>query len=135
MSRAVLGRGVTDISLLGIAGFVVNMATTFQDVAVDGMAVDIMEEEERARASGMMFGGQSIGIAAATALSGFAIARLGPSAAYLASVIGAITLYLLLLTERAGERLVPWSAGDVHPRNRDIHVGAWWPSSRAPSSR
>ena len=36
--------GVTDILLLGIAGFVVNMATTFQDVAVDGMAVDVMEE-------------------------------------------------------------------------------------------
>ena len=54
-----------------------------------------------------MFGGQSIGIAAATALSGFAIARLGPAAAYLlsASFIGAITLYMLLLTERPGERL------------------------------
>ncbi len=126
---ALIGPGVTDILLLGIAGFVVNMATTFQDVAVDGMAVDIMEEEERARASGMMFGGQSIGMAATTALSGLAIVRLGPSAAYLLSAgfIGAITLYLLLLTERAGERLVPWSAGDVHPRNRAIHVGAWWP--------
>src|SRR5687767_3624206 len=127
---ALIGPGVTDILLLGIGGFVVNMATTFQDVAVDGMAVDIMEEDERARASGMMFGGQSIGIAAATALSGLAIARLGPSAAYLLSAgfIGAITLYLLLLTERAGERLVPWSAGDVHPRNRAIHVGAWRPN-------
>ena len=52
------------------------MATTFQDVAVDGMAVDIMKEEERARASGMMFGAQSIGIVAATALSGLAIGRL-----------------------------------------------------------
>ncbi len=126
---ALVGPGVTDIVLLGIAGFIVNMATTFQDVGVDGMAVDIMEEEERARASGMMFGGQSIGIAAATALTGLAIARLGPSAAYLlaASFIGAITLYLLLLRERFGERLVPWSGGDVHPRNRAIHVGEWWP--------
>ena len=116
---AFIGPGVTDILLLGIGGFVVNMATTFQDVAVDGMAVDIMEEDERARASGMMFGGQSIGIAAATALSGLAIARLGPSAAYLLSAagfIGAITLYLLLLTERAGERLV---------NNFGISLAAW----------
>jgi PAT family beta-lactamase induction signal transducer AmpG len=51
------------------------------------MAVDIMEEEERARASGMMFGGQSIGMAAATALSGLAIVRLGPSAAYCAGLV------------------------------------------------
>jgi PAT family beta-lactamase induction signal transducer AmpG len=77
----------------------------------------------------MMFGGQSVGIAAATALSGLAIARLGPAAAYLlsAAFIGAITLYVLRLTERTGERLVPWSTGDVHPRNRAIHIDAWWP--------
>jgi PAT family beta-lactamase induction signal transducer AmpG len=133
VSCALIRPGVTDIWLLGIASFVVNMATTFQDVGVDGMAVDIMEEEERARASGMMFGGQSIGIASSTALSGLAIARLGPSAAYLltASFIGAITLYLLLLRERSGERLVPWSTGDVHPRNRAIHVGKWWPILRS----
>ena len=126
---ALIGPGVTDILLLGMAGFIVNMATTFQDVGVDGLAVDIMKEEERARASGMMFGGQAIGISASTAFSGLAIARLGPSAAYLlsASFVGIITLYLLLLRERPGERLVPWSAGDVHPRNRAIHVGQWWP--------
>ena len=133
VSCAVIGPGATDISLLGFAGFVVNMATTFQDVAVDGMAVDIVEEGERARASGMMFGGQAIGIAAATAFSGIAIARLGPSAAYLlsAGIIGVITLHMLLIRERAGERLVPWSAGGVHSRNRDIHVGAWWPILRS----
>ena len=34
---------------------------------------------------------------------------------------------MLLVTAHAGERLVPWSAGDVHPRNRVIHVGASQP--------
>src|SRR5690606_19414013 len=70
---------VKDIVLLGVIGFAVNAATTFQDVAVDGLAVDIMEEEERARASGMMFGGQAIGMSLSTALSGAAIAAYGPS--------------------------------------------------------
>ena len=121
--------------LLGIAGFVVNMATTFQDVAVDGLAVDIMEEDERARASGMMFGGQSIGIALSTALSGMAMARLGPSAAYLLSAgfIGAVTLFVVNLRERPGERGLPWTAGEAHPRNREIHVGAWWPILKSTS--
>ncbi|WP_340589321.1 MFS transporter [Erythrobacter alti] len=121
--------GVEDILLLGIAGFVVNMATTFQDVAVDGLAVDIMEEEERARASGMMFGGQAIGIATATTLTGLAIAQLGPSAAYLlaAAFIGIITIYMLVLRERPGERRLPWSDGEVHQRNLEIQLGAWWP--------
>lgn len=123
---------VDDVLLLGLAGFAVNMATTFQDVAVDGLAVDIMEEEERARASGMMFGGQSIGIALSTMLTGMAIARLGPSAAYVlaACFIGIITLYVLCLKERPGERRLPWSEGTVHPRNRAVHIGAWVPIFR-----
>jgi MFS transporter, PAT family, beta-lactamase induction signal transducer AmpG len=126
---AAVGPGVDDVLLLGIAGFAVNVATAFQDVAVDGLAVDIMEEEEHARASGMMFGGQSIGMAASTALAGMLIARFGPSAAYLfsAGFIGLITLYVLVLRERPGERLVPWGQGDAHPRNRDLHLGAWRP--------
>ncbi len=126
---AVMRPEVDDILLLGIAGFVVNMATTFQDVAVDGLAVDIMEEEERARASGMMFGGQAIGISLATGLTGVAIAAFGPSAAYLLSAgfIGMITGYILILRERDGERRFPWGTGGIHPRNAEIHLSAWWP--------
>lgn len=132
VGAAVAAPEVDDILLLGLAGFLVNMATTFQDVAVDGLAVDIMEEEERARASGMMFGGQSIGMALSTALTGMAIARMGPSAAYLlaACFIGAITLYVLWLKERTGERRFPWSEGQAHARNLAVHVGAWGPIFR-----
>ncbi|WP_237392464.1 MFS transporter [Aurantiacibacter rhizosphaerae] len=126
---AVARPGVEDVLLLGIAGFVVNMATTFQDVAVDGLAVDIMKEDERARASGMMFGGQAIGISLATMLTGYAIASFGPSAAYLlaAGFIAIITAYIILLRERGGERRLPWSGGHTHPRNESIQLGAWWP--------
>ena len=126
---ALFSPGVDDLLLLAFAGFVVNMATTFQDVAVDGLAVDITQDDERARASGMMFGGQSIGMAASTALTGLAIARFGPAAAYLlsAALIAAVTAYVLLLRERPGERCLPWSAGAAHPRNTAIQLGAWPP--------
>ena len=132
IGAAALAPQASDIVLLGMAGFLVNMATTFQDVAVDGLAVDIMEEDERARASGMMFGGQSIGMALSTALTGMAIARMGPSAAYLlaAGFIAMVTLYVLSLRERAGERRLPWSEGKAHARNLAIHVGAWGPIFR-----
>lgn len=132
IGAAALAPQASDIVLLGMAGFLVNMATTFQDVAVDGLAVDIMEEDERARASGMMFGGQSIGMALSTALTGMAIARMGPSAAYLlaAGFIAMVTLYVLFLRERAGERRLPWSEGEAHARNLAIHVGAWGPIFR-----
>lgn len=120
---------VTDITMLGLIGFCLNSATTFQDVAVDGLAVDIMEEEERARGSGMMFGGQAIGIASATALSGAVIGVWGVQAAYLiiATLVGLLSLYIVSFREREGEKRLFWSSGAPHPRNLDIQVGAWWP--------
>ncbi|MCB2047440.1 MAG: MFS transporter [Novosphingobium sp.] len=129
LGAAVIQPGVNDVTVLAAIGFAVNLATTFQDVAVDGMAVDIMQEEERARGSGMMFGGQAIGASLSTALTGFAISRLGPAAAYLlsASVIALITLYVVWLRERDGERRLPWSTGQTHERNARIHIGAWRP--------
>ena len=129
ISCAVIGPGVEDIVLLGAIGFIVNAATTFQDVAVDGLAVDIMEEEERARAAGMMFGGQMIGMSLATALSGAAIVAYGPSAAYLLSAlfIGAVTLLVIATRERPGERLLPWSGGQATALNRAVQAERWWP--------
>ncbi len=126
---AIVQPEVTQIGLLAAAAFVVNSATTFQDVAVDGLAVDIMEEDERARASGMMFGGQAIGIAVSTALSGAIIAQFGASAAYLftALLIGLATVYMAFVREREGERKLPWSAGTAHSRNTAIQAEAWWP--------
>lgn len=128
-SAAAISPRVGDVMLLGVIGFLVNMATTFQDVAVDGLAVDIMEEDERARGSGMMFGGQAIGAAMATSLTGLAMASLGPAAAYLLSAgfVALITLYVFALRERQGERRTPWSPGQTHERNKLVHVGAWWP--------
>ena len=125
----ILNPGVGDVAVLGAIGFAVNMATTFQDVAVDGLAVDIMEEEERARGSGMMFGGQSIGIATATALTGAVIGQYGAPAAYaiVAALILALCLYIVAFSEREGERRLPWHAGAAHPRNLEIQAQAWWP--------
>ena len=126
---ALLNPGVGDVAILGAIGFVVNMATTFQDVAVDGLAVDIMEEEERARGSGMMFGGQSIGIATATALTGAVIGTYGAPAAYgiVAGLIALLCVYIFAFQEREGERRFPWSEGRAHARNLEIQAEAWWP--------
>ncbi|MDC8754660.1 MFS transporter [Erythrobacter sp. sf7] len=126
---ALIDPAVTDVGFLGAIGFAVNMATTFQDVAVDGLAVDIMTEDERARGSGMMFGGQSIGIAAATAICGFVIEDFGAPAAFLivAAIILALCVYIATFRERDGERLLPWSGGAAQQRNLDIQIEAWWP--------
>ncbi|MXO50819.1 MFS transporter [Erythrobacter gaetbuli] len=133
VAAALIDPAVTDVTILGGIGFAVNMATTFQDVAVDGLAVDIMTEEERARGSGMMFGGQAIGVGVATAICGFVIERLGAPAAFLivAALIFALCVYIASFRERGGERSLPWSAGQAHRRNLEIQLDAWWPLLKA----
>ncbi len=132
VTAALINPGPGDVVIIAAIGFAVNLATTFQDVAVDGLAVDIMSEEERARGSGMMFGGQSIGISGATAMAGFVIEDFGAPAAFgvVAALMFALGSYVALFREREGERLMPWSAGEALARNKAIQLEAWWPLLR-----
>ena len=124
---ALVDPGYGDIAALSAFSFLIMTATTFQDVAVDGMAVDLIPDAERARASGLMFGGQSIGIAAGTAFTGFTIAAAGFPAAMLgnAGFVGVILLMLIFVRERPGERLLPWTRGRASDASVTLQVGAW----------
>jgi PAT family beta-lactamase induction signal transducer AmpG len=46
---------------LSFYGFLVNLFSSIQDLAVDGMSVDVLPQEDRATAQGFMVGGQAIG--------------------------------------------------------------------------
>lgn len=133
LCAAFIQPAVDQVLLLGLLGLLGNAATTFQDVGVDGMAVDLLRENERAKGGGMMFGGQLIGTAAATAGTGWAIAELGASGAYLtaAAAVALVTVYLACVCERAGERTLPWKPGRAHAANLAVHTGRWWPVLRS----
>ena len=62
IAGALLQPAAQDIAILSILGFIANAAVTFQDVGIDSLAVDIMPEEERAGASGIMCGAQFVGV-------------------------------------------------------------------------
>jgi len=130
---AALAPGGREVLLLSTLGFVINMAVTFQDVAIDGMVVDILSKDEQARAGGIMFGAQGLGRASGVAMSGWLIAWRGIGAAYLgmAAVLVVVLVYGLFIREREGERALPWTAGAAHPRNLAIQVEAWWPLLKA----
>lgn len=121
--------GADEVLVLGIFGFLGNAATTFQDVAADGLAVDLLEEEERGRGSGFMAGGQLLGTAGATAATGWAIANFGAAGAYIAAAIAiaAVNVFMILVRERSGERLLPWSQGSSREENIAVQARAWWP--------
>lgn len=126
---ASLNPGFSDIALLSIISFLINAATTFQDVAVDGLAVDLIPDDERPRANGFMFGGQAVGIALGAALGGLIIASFGLSIAFLyAGALVSVSLTLVLVfRERPGERLLPWTHGQVSSEARTQKADAWGP--------
>lgn len=118
--------------LIGTFSFIIMTATTFQDVAIDGMAIDIVPDEERARANAFMFGGQSVGIAGGAAMTGQAISAWGPTTAFLlvASLVAIIFLLIVFIREREGERLLPWTRGSAAACNVSIQAQAWGPVFR-----
>jgi len=132
LAGAILAPEAADILLLSTLGFCANTAVTFQDVGIDSLAVDIMKENERAKAAGIMFGAQLLGVSAATALGGYLFQNTGITIGLigLAFVPLLVMIYGIFIRERAGERRLPWSQGNSHPRNLNIQVEAWWPLLR-----
>jgi PAT family beta-lactamase induction signal transducer AmpG len=133
VAMAVANPAASDVVLLSIFAFLINIATSFQDVAIDGMAVDLVPDAERAHANGLMFGGQAIGMAASGAAAGIGIALIGlPGVLLLAALLVAIlVLCIALCRERPGERLLPWTNGAPSAHSLDAHLGAWIPVLKA----
>ncbi|WP_300974587.1 MFS transporter [Sphingomonas sp. LHG3406-1] len=126
---AIVGPGPQAITLLAAFGFVANLFTTIQDVAIDGMAIDLIPEEERGRANGFMFGGQALGMAIGTSLTGYLLYLSGMdlAAAATALIVAAPLSLIILLRERPGERLMPWTPGQPSDHALALHAGAWKP--------
>jgi PAT family beta-lactamase induction signal transducer AmpG len=127
LAMALANPGARDAALLGGFAFAINLASSVQDVAVDGLAVEVIPTSELGLANGFMFGGSTIGVAAGAALTGTLIASRGLPIAMLAlaSLIATILLLVLAVRERPGERLLPWSAGQADPTSRDRQLGSF----------
>lgn len=115
------------VAVIAALAFVVNLCTSVQDVAVDGLAVEILPESERARANGFMFGGQAIGIALGAAAGGYLVAYEGLPAALLAiaAMIAAVLLLVISIRERPGERALPWTAGIASAESKSRQLGGF----------
>jgi len=116
------------IGWLTALGFALNFFTAFQDVAVDGMAIDLIPINQQARANGFMWGGKMVGIAGATVGGAWMINAYGFGAAWFghALLIGMVMLIPLLARERSGERLLPWTSGRAAEEARRLQLEGWW---------
>ena len=129
---AVAAPGPDDLQLIVYIVFLIGAGSAIQDVAVDGLAVDILSEEDQGTASSFMFAGQTVGRSLAAIGAALGLEYYGSQITFLGflPVILLITLYVVFLRERPGERLLPWTAGQASQVNLERHVGAWWPMAK-----
>lgn len=115
---------LNNIVLLTWVAFGLNCFVAVQDVAVDGMAIDVLPAGERGRANSFMAFGQVAGYAASGALSALALVEFGLFGAgmTLAVLLLLIFLWGVAVRERRGERLLPWSHGDTLSRSVELQA-------------
>ena len=106
-------------------GFVINAFSATQDVAVDGMAIDVLPEDERGRANAFMAAGQVAGFSAYGALCGTLLPLVGlPVTALVCAVtVAAIFVLVAVVRERPGERTLPWTPGEAAARDEAAELG------------
>ena len=101
------------IGLLMVIGVVINSFAATQDVAVDGMSIDLTPTREQGRLNAFMSFGVAIGWSTTAAVSGVMLVTLGMKATAIAaaSVSGLVLLLFVFVLEREGERNLPWTSG------------------------
>lgn len=117
-SMAWVADPLENVWTLIVLGTAINTFGALQDVAVDGMAIDILPEGERGRANAFMAFGQAAGFSLFGALNGYLLVEHGLTVTALVSTItvAGIFLFVTLVRERQGERLLPWTAGRATAR-------------------
>jgi PAT family beta-lactamase induction signal transducer AmpG len=108
--------------------FITNVFGSMQDVAVDALAVDLLDDSERGKANGLMYGSSYFGSLLGGGGLGWVLATYDMRTALIvqAVVLILIMLFPLLLRERPGERLFPWSRGEASALTIAIsNVSTW----------
>ena len=114
--------GVLTASVISLSIFIV-----FQDIATDSLAIDIVPLTEQAKANGFMWGAKIIGTSGSLALGTWLLNHYGfaPAIRMLSVLIFLIMLVPLVLRERPGEKLLPWTTGSPSPESKLLKVDSW----------
>lgn len=141
LSLTLVENPAEQMGLLMLLGVLINIFAATQDVAVDGMAIDLTPVNEQGRLNAFMAFGKSIGWSISGAISGVLLVSIGLGAtAVIASAASAVILLAaLFILERRGEKRLPWSQGRFGgeavaastfvSQFRGINAVLWSPSS------
>jgi len=124
IAMSVVKDPLNNLSILMAAGFCISFFGAFQDVATDGMAIDIVPINEQARANGLMWGAKTVGISLSLVTGTWIINHYGFQQAILtlSAAVCLIMLIPLFLRERPGEKLLPWTKGQTTPEVANVQL-------------
>jgi MFS transporter, PAT family, beta-lactamase induction signal transducer AmpG len=127
ISMAFVPDPLNNLNLMMAAGFAIGFFGSFQDVATDGMAIDIVPENQQARANGLMWGAKIIGTSASLAIGSWLLNKYNFTNAILtlSVAVALIMMAPLLLRERAGEKLLPWTNGEASAETKKMQLTSW----------
>ena len=127
LAFAFFPHGLDDLVTLTALCFALNCFGAAQDVAVDGMAIDVLPEEEHGRANAFMGFGQVAGLSGSAAISAFVLQSFGLPGISVMLVAGfsAILLWAVLVRERPGEKILPWTSGHATERSLQLRADSW----------
>lgn len=127
LSMAFIPDPLNNLTVLMIAAFSVSLFSVFQDIGVDGMAIDILPVDQQARANGLMWGSKTLGISASVAAGSFIINTY--SFFYAISALSFIVLLIMIvpvfLRERPGEKIMPWTKGETSEASEKLQLNNW----------
>jgi PAT family beta-lactamase induction signal transducer AmpG len=118
---------LNNLNGLMIAGFFISFFGAFQDVATDGMAIDVVPIDEQARANGLMWGTKTIGTSLSLVVGTALINTLGFSTAIssLSIAVAFIMLVPICFRERPGEKIMPWTKGEISENSKMEQLVSW----------
>ena len=115
------------VGLLMMIGVLINSFAATQDVAVDGMSIDLTPVREQGRLNAFMSFGKAVGWSVTAAVSGVLLTTLGMKATAIlaAAVAGIALLAIIFVLEREDERVLPWTRGKAATVHRaDVSFSA-----------
>jgi PAT family beta-lactamase induction signal transducer AmpG len=110
-----------------IAGFILSACGAIQDAAGDAMAVDVIPDDQQARANGYMQGSRMLGSSLALVLGTWALEAFSFKAAMLliGVLVTILTFVPLLLREKEGEKILPFLSGKASLLSAEMQMSNW----------
>ena len=113
ITMATSGDLINNLTYLSWMFFLHNCFASLQDVCTDALAVDILLPEERGKVNGFMWGSKIIGIGIGGSVMGTLLVKTSLNFTVIIQtfLVLLVMLFPLLIRERNGEKLLPWTNG------------------------